>query len=202
MKNFLTSLVLLSSLASVMAFAEVDHAPVAPCDLRLRLSDSQRLEIKELSKASAQKLINLGKEIQAAKIESDKVLEKIESSKEEASQAAAVIGLKMAEIQAVKHHEKLAILFDVLTPEQRLIKVKCEKNQRPEAQRVGHSPRRPQPHGPVYRPLPHRPGRIEYRPQPHHRPGGVIISRPIPRGPTYPQVPSRPRRGGGGFPVI
>ena len=196
MKNFLTMLALVSSFSAVSAFAEVEVAP-SRCDLVLRLSDSQKLEIKEITKASAEKLLSLGKEIRAAKAASDKVLAKVEASKEEATAAANALTVKIAEVQAVKHAEKLAVLFDVLTPEQRIKKVKCEQ-----------APRRHVPTGRIQNPraprLPHGPGRIERFPSPHHRPGRVIISRPAPHGPSRP-VPapySRPRRGGIGHPQV
>lgn len=196
MKNFLTMLALVSTFTAVSAFAEVEVAP-SRCDLILRLSDSQKLEIKEITKASAEKILSLAKEIKAAKAASDKVLAKVEASKEEAVAASNALAAKIAEVQSVKHAEKLAVLFDVLTAEQRIKKVKCDQAS------VRHVPvgRVQNPRAPR---LPHGPGRIERFPAPNHRPGRVIISRPAPHRPSRP-VPSpysRPRRGGIGHPEV
>ena len=192
MKSFLTAFALISTFIAVSAFAEVEVAP-SRCDIMLRLSDSQKLEIKEISKLSAEKLIALAKEIRAAKLAADKVLAKIEASKEEASAAANALASKVAEVQAIKNAEKLSVLFDVLTPEQRLKKVKCEQ--------IPHRPsqarRIPVPSTRHY-PLPHGPGRIEHRPVPNYRPGRVVISRPT----RHPAPYRSPRRGGVVHPVI
>lgn len=196
MKNFLTMLAIMTTLSSVAAFAEVEAVP-SRCDLILRLSDSQKLEIKEINKAAAEKLVVLGKEIRLAKFASDKVLAKAEASKEEATAAANALTAKIAEVQAVKHAEKLAVLFDVLTAEQRIKKVKCDQ-----------APRRPVEQGrvqvPSTRRYPHGPGRIERHPAPNHRPGRVIIVHPAPNRPTRPAPSpySRPRRGGIGHPEV
>ena len=196
MKNFLTMLALMTTFTAVSAFAEVEVVP-SRCDIALRLSDSQKLEIKEINKAAAEKLLALGKEIKAAKSASDKVLAKVEASKEEAAVAANLLTAKIAEVQAIKHAEKLAVLFDVLTPDQRIKKVKCEQ-----------APRRPAHHGrvqvPSTRRFPHGPGRIERHPAPNHRPGRVIIVHPAPHRPSRPAPSpySRPRRGGIGHPEV
>lgn len=189
MKNILTSLVLFSSLTSIAAFAEVEVYP-SRCDAILRLSDSQKLQIKEISKDTATKLRTLGGQIVKAKQEVDKVLNKVEASKEEAALASNALAAKLNEVQVVKSAEKISVLFDVLTPEQRLKKLKCEKLQH--QPRRGHVGQRPLP--------PHRPGRIEHYPAPHHRPGRVI-RHPAPGRyqPVPHRGPSRPRRGGGGI---
>lgn len=182
MKNIISSLILLSSLTAVSALAEVEVAP-SRCDAILRLSDSQKLEIKEIKKVSAQKLRTLGLEIKKAKLAADTVLLKVEASKEEAVVASQSVASKISEIQNVQAAEKIAVLFDVLTAEQRIKKLKCEKALvHPRRGQVGQ------------RPLPpHRPGRIEPRPAPHHRPGGRVIVRPAPG--RHPQGPVRPGRG-------
>ena len=186
MKNFLTMMTLVTTFTAVSAFAEVEVAP-SRCDLILKLSDSQKLEIKEINKAAAEKLLVLGKEIRVAKLEADKVLAKVEASKEEATAAANALTLKVAEVQAVKHAEKLAVLFDVLTAEQRIKKVKCDQAPARRAQEGRVSPSRRNPHGP---------GRIERYPAPHHRPGRVIIVSPAPTRPRpVPSPYSRPRPG-------
>ncbi len=184
MKNVITSILLLSSLTAVSAFAEAEAVP-SRCDAILRLSDSQKLEIREISKASAEKLRLLGLEIRKAKVAADAVLNKVEASKEEAVLASQALAAKISEVQSVQVAEKLSVLFDVLTAEQRIKKLKCEKAQTlPRRGRVGQ------------RPLPpHRPGRIEPRPAPHHRPGGRVIVRPAPGRHPQPHGPHRPGRG-------
>lgn len=183
MKNIISSLILLSSLTAVSAFADAEVAP-SRCDVILRLSDSQKLEIKEIKKASAEKLRSLGLEIRKAKLAADSVLLKVEASKEEAVLASQALAAKITEVQSVQTAEKISVLFDVLTPEQRIKKLKCEKAPIPGPRR-GHVGPRPLP--------PHRPGRIEPLPAPHHRPGGRVIVRPAPG--RHPQGPVRPGRG-------
>lgn len=186
MKNVLASLILISSLSSVAALAEVEAVP-SRCEAILRLSDSQRLEIREITKASVEKLKALAVEIKKAKLASDSVLLKVEASKEEAAAASQSLAAKLVEVQAVKEAEKLSVLFDVLTPEQRIKKLKCERA--PQPGRRGSIGHRPLP--------PHRPGRIEHQPAPHHRPGRVI-TRPAPGRHPHPRGPVRPGRGGRG----
>lgn len=195
MKSILASLLLVTS---VSALAEADARPAPShnrCDLVLKLSDSQKLEIKEISKASAEKMKALSAELKKASAAAEAVLAKAEASKEEALALADAVSAKMVEAAAVKKAEKIAVLFDVLTAEQRIKKVKCEKAVRANAhRRPQHVPSRPtyrrpqgpviivrpaphRPHGPVYRPAPHRPTRPHHVPRlPHH-----------PRGPR-PQV--------------
>lgn len=195
MKFFLTSLALITTFSALSALAEIEQSPIASrCDTILKLSDSQKLEIKEVSKAANEKLLSLAQEIKVAKNAADKVLAKIEASKEEATAAANLLTAKAAEVQTVKQAEKLAVLFDILTPEQRLKKVKCEQApQRP----YGQVHRRPVP--PVHRhPIPYGPGRIEHRPTPNYRPGRVVISHPS----RHPVPYYTGRRGGVVHPSI
>lgn len=193
MKSLLASLVLISSFAA-MADADLIPAPQASrCDLILKLSDSQKLEMKEITLASAEKMKVLSAELRKAHAAAEAVLAKPEASKEEALASAEAVAAKMAEVGALKQAEKIAVLFDVLTAEQRIKKVKCEKAMRENAHRRPHhvpsrpTYRRPQgpviivrptphrPHGPVVRPVPGRPTR------PHHQ--------PVPRYPRYPRGP-------------
>lgn len=189
MKNVIASLIALSSMTIFPAIAETDLASsaVSHCDRLLQLSDSQKLQIKELSKASEAKLLQLKVDIRKAKLDAELVLIHLESSKEKAALLAEVLMDKQNKAEIVKESTRLAILFDVLTPEQRIKKVKCEKRPRPAQPQPPATHVRCGTHG-HYHPRvprdPRRPGPAFPRPRPERR---------DPR-PTLPTFPSR--RGG------
>jgi len=174
MKSILASLVLFSS------FAVMATTPAPSCEQLLKLSDSQKLHMAEINSAASAKTKLLHADLLKAKFFAEAVLKKPEASKTEALQASEAALMKQLEIKSVQKEAKLAVLFDVLSFEQRLLKLKCE------ASRRNYRPNHP--------PVPHRPGPVT-RPHRPHRPGPVI--RPVP-GPRYPHpypAPHRPRCG-------
>ncbi len=183
MKSLLASLLLVSSFA---AFAEMNTwpAPLSRCELTLRLSDSQKIELQEISRVNAESLKTHLAQLSKARAAAKAVLVKPEASKQEAHSAAHAVIAKQAEVSALIKSAELSKLFDVLTVEQRVKKLKCEKALRESAHR--------RPHYTPSRPAPHRPhGPVVVRPGRPHRP----YHAPAPRYPRGPRV-------GRGHPVI
>jgi hypothetical protein len=179
MKRSFVSLLLLSSFVSVSAFAaeEVEFPKLDKCTQSLKLSAEQKAEIKKIEADSKEALKLLSNELKKAKDDAKKVLLKADATKAEAVAAKLVLSDKFKEVQEIKEADKLSVLFDVLSAEQRVKKLKCEADSqhgRRQHARQGRAVRQPtrvgQHPAPSYRPSRTvRIGRPSQFPAPYHR---------------------------------
>jgi len=144
------------------------------CEFVGKLSAEQRAEIMKIKAASAQKMKALRSEIRVAKAELSKVLLASNSTKEEASAAEAALKSKLSQSASIQEAAKLDVLFDVLSPEQRIAKVECLQKssvQRRGGSRGRHAGRMGRHHPGQHRRFPHP--RHDRHPTPGRR-GGPI----------------------------
>lgn len=120
--NFtLKSLLVLSALVSLNTYAH-DRG----CQARLRLSPEQRQELKSLNIEAKSKMKELRPELRKAKQALKKLLKSETATKEEALAVTQVVMEKQGQLKALKGQKELALLFDVLSAEQRVKLEKCE----------------------------------------------------------------------------
>jgi Spy/CpxP family protein refolding chaperone len=137
MKNVLLSLLVLASV-SIAKADEAFQPHKHSCHAELNLSDAQKSEIKKLytdSKASMKALIIAAKK---SKFAFYKVLAQPESTKAQAIAAAKAMKTNIIAIKKIKNKNKMTVLFDILSPEQRVKEITCLAHKKKHGHHRGH----------------------------------------------------------------
>lgn len=135
MKSLLKSLVLVSSLVSLNSLAEADMLGNRGCVLKL--SKEQHTAVIKLHKEAALAAKELRVELVKARKELKKSLLEQNITKEEVKAMSLAVTEKQQSLTAIKKAAKLDIMFDVLSPEQRIKMAKCEQLKKRSRIRMG-----------------------------------------------------------------
>lgn len=169
MRSVFKSLILISSLMSINALASADIDALEKRGCLLKLTKEQRVNLVKISKEAALQSKEIRVDLVKARKELRKSLLEQNITKEEIKLLSGAVTEKQHALEAIRKATRLDVMFDVLSPEQRIKMTKCERLKRPMRSRLNQ--RRP-----------HRMERRQIRPhvrrhlprhhhhRPHHRP--------------------------------